>query len=87
MYLAFSITGVFQGVIDVLGSLLNLILLVFPKSPFVVLSEYTLKSELLQYLNYLLPIAEMVVITEAWLAAITIFYIWSVIAKWVKLCS
>ncbi len=82
-----SLTGLLQGVVDALATVLNVILLLFPKSPFVMLSEYTLRSDLLKFLNYLLPIAEMVLITEAWLAAITIFYIWSAIARWVKLCS
>lgn len=82
-----TLTGVFQGIIDALAAILNVVLLLFPKSPFVMLSEYTLRSDLLKFLNYLLPIAEMVVITEAWLAAITVFYVWSVMAKWVKLCS
>ena len=82
-----TLTGILQGVIDALAAILNVVLLLFPKSPFVMLSELTLRSDLVKFLNYLLPISEMVVLTEAWLAAITVFYVWSVMAKWVKLFS
>lgn len=39
----------------------------------------------LQYMNYFLPVAEMVAILELWLLAITMYYIIMPLARWIKL--
>jgi hypothetical protein len=44
-------------------------------------------SQLLGYINYFLPLSEMVGITAAWLIAIASYYIASVVKRWIKVIS
>ena len=37
------------------------------------------------YINYFVPVGICIKIGEAWLAAIVVFYLWSVVARWIKL--
>lgn len=71
----------------ILDKFLATLIKVLPLSPF---SDFIDKLEALPYLGYLnwfVPVGEMLVVASAWLAAITLFYIYSVIARWVKLIS
>ena len=87
MYLAFSLSSVYQGIIDIFSKALGWVLMMLPLSPFANLMQYALTNELLQFLNYLLPIGALIVITEGWLTAIATFYVWQVILRWVKACE
>ena len=79
---------VFRQIFDWLGSALNSILgwvlFVLPDSPFKLLSNSPI-SEYINYINYFVPVGTCIKIGEAWLAAIVIFYLWSVVARWIKL--
>jgi len=44
-------------------------------------------SQLLGYINYFLPLSEMVAITVAWLFAIGAYYLASIILRWYKAIS
>jgi len=44
-------------------------------------------SKILGYINYFLPLSEMVGITTAWLIAIGMYYIASVVMRWIKAIS
>ena len=39
----------------------------------------------LGYLNYFVPVGTCLKIGTAWLAAIALFYLYSVLARWIKL--
>lgn len=39
----------------------------------------------LGYLNYFVPVRTFLKIGTAWLAAIALFYLYSVLARWIKL--
>lgn len=39
----------------------------------------------LSYLNWFIPVSSIIVVLEAWLVAIALFYLYSVIMRWVKL--
>ena len=80
-----TLTACLQGILNAFGTILNTILKLFPKSPFLVLNQFALDSDLLKYLNYLLPINEIVVFTEAWLVCVGVYMIYSAVARWVKL--
>lgn len=78
----------FQGIIDVLVSLLNLITSVLPTSPFQsYFLDFSLNyGDILGYINYFIPIDVFVtILTNFYLPAVVIFYLWSVAARWVKL--
>ena len=39
----------------------------------------------LGYLNWVIPVSQMLTIGTAWLVAIGLYYLYSVIARWIKL--
>lgn len=70
-------------VIRSLGRLLQLILSLLPDSPFSVLNNSAV-AEYLGYIAWIIPVSQMVVILEVWLAAIAIYYVQSILLRWVK---
>lgn len=41
----------------------------------------------LQYLNWFLPISSILVVMEIWLSAVALFYIYSLILRWIRAIS
>lgn len=73
-----------QGLLD---KFLQFLLSVFPRSPFRETIEQFAQLPFLGYLNWFVPVGEMVVIGGAWLTAIGLYYLYSIIARWVKLIA
>ena len=76
--------GVFQKVVDLLTSILNVLLSFLPDSPFdfsAVPSEF---RQVVGYVNYFIPIRSMLNVLYLWLSAITIYYVYSAVLRWVK---
>lgn len=69
----------------ILNMFLKMLLKVFPLSPFRDIINSVDKMPFLGYINWFLPVSEMLAVASLWLAAITVYYIYSVIARWVKL--
>lgn len=55
-----------------------------PASPFTAFIEAIGNIPYLPQLNWFLPVSEMVAIGEAWLLAVTAFYIISLVLRWIK---
>lgn len=72
--------GLLDGFLDVLLSL-------FPTSPFASFIEELAQLPFLGYLNWFVPVGEMLAVGTAWLAAIGLYYLYSILARWVKLIS
>lgn len=72
---------------NLFNSISNSLIQVLPLSPFKGI-VYNLESsevqEILSYLNWFIPINEMINILSAWLAAITLYYLYVVILRWIK---
>ena len=74
--------------LDWLGQMLNrfadTILNCLPKSP--VQSFISSFNDLpyLEYLNWFIPVSAILTVCEVWLACIAIFYLYSIILRWVK---
>ena len=68
-----------------LNGFLDLLMKAFPTSPFADTIEKFSKLPYLGYINWFVPVSEMVAIGSAWLLAIGVYYIYSIIARWVKL--
>lgn len=58
---------------------------VLPASPFQQYIQAFSKLPYLSWLNWFLPIAAFVKIGAAWLACIAVFYIYSIVMRWVKM--
>lgn len=72
-----------QFLIDALAFVLKSVCALFPPSPFTVI-EHSGFGELIAKINYFLPIYEFVSIAEAWLIAVTVWYVIVIVARWVK---
>lgn len=73
-----SIKDAFRGIIDRLIEIL-------PASPFASALSNFRDLPFLGYLNWFIPVRGILTVMAAWLAAITLFYMYSVIMRWVKL--
>ena len=54
--------------------LLSVVLAMLPASPFVGFANLMASVPFLSYLNWFLPISEMVAVFEAWLAVVAVYY-------------
>lgn len=59
------------------------LILLLPASPFELLSNSSV-SQYMGWLNWLVPIQQIIGILEAWTAAILIYYIYVTILRWIK---
>lgn len=72
---------------SILDLFLNMLLSVLPKSPFADAISALEQLPYLGYLNWFIPVGQMLAVGVLWLAAIALYYVYSVIARWVKLIS
>lgn len=70
---------------EILDKFLSVILQLLPLSPFAPAIDSLEQMPYLGYINYFVPVGTCIKIGEAWLAAIVVFYLYSVIARWIKL--
>lgn len=70
---------------DAFKGLIQNIIRVLPTSPFAPFVEEFSSLPFLGYLNWFFPVRACLTVMSAWLAAITLFYIYSVVMRWVKL--
>lgn len=75
--------------LDFMSSLLDkfadMLLSVLPTSPFADIIDSLSGIPYLEYLNWFIPVGTILKIFVAYLAAIALFYIYMVLARWVKL--
>ncbi|MCM1305418.1 MAG: hypothetical protein NC306_15135 [Butyrivibrio sp.] len=70
-----------------LDGLLDGLLSLFPGSPFAPFIDELGEMPYLGYINWFIPIGAMLDIGAAWLTAVTVYYLYSVLARWIKLIS
>lgn len=58
-----------------------------PLSPFKQYWTALADNEVIQYMNWFIPVGEFIAITVTWLAAIAVFYAYQVILRWLKAIS
>ena len=72
-------------IVEKLLSFLSYVVAALPRSPFTAFIEDVSHFPFLGYANWFLPIGKMLEAGAAWLAAIALFYLYSMIARWIKL--
>lgn len=72
----------FRELIDMFA---DTILRALPHSPFDQYISMFEKLEYLGYLNWFIPVGAFLKILSAWVAAIGVFYIYSIIMRWIKM--
>lgn len=70
---------------EILDKLLHVVVGLFPMSPFLPVIESLGELPYLGYLNWFLPVSECIAVGTLWLTAIAAYYMYMVIARWVKL--
>lgn len=60
------------------------VLALLPTSPFVAFIDALENIPFLSYLNYFIPISTFIGIGEAWLVSIGVFYLYSIILRWIR---
>ena len=70
---------------EILDKFLALIVSLLPLSPFAAYIDSLEQVPYLGYLNWFVPVGTCLKIGAAWLSAIALFYLYSVIARWIKL--
>lgn len=70
---------------ELLDKFLSFLLSVLPLSPFAPVIDNLEQLPYIGYINYFVPVGTFIKIGETWLAAIALFYAWSVLARWIKL--
>lgn len=78
-----SIIVLCNGIIQTLGWLVSLIFSILPPSPFKMISNSPI-AEYLPTLNFFIPIAEIISITQVWLAAVGVYYLYQIVLRWIK---
>lgn len=69
------------------GGMLDALLSLFPTSPFSQFMDDIASMPYLGYVNWFIPVGRMLDVGTAWLAAIALYYMYSIVARWVKLIS
>lgn len=68
-----------------LGEVLSLVFYLLPNSPF---QKYIIQNSFIKnyvgYINYFVPVAEILVVLEAWCLAIGVYYILQIVLRWLK---
>ena len=77
------IIGMINLLIKGLGAILILITSVLPPSPFSLIDNSPIQPYL-SGINWLIPVSSILAIGEAWLTAIGTYYIYQVVARWLK---
>lgn len=70
---------------EILDKLLDVLLSVFPTSPFAEPIAELTDLPYLGYINYFFPVGDCIKIGVAWLTAIGVYYLYTVVARWLKL--
>lgn len=72
---------------NLLDRFLQAVLSLFPLSPFQPVIRELAGLPYLEYINWFVPIGDLVRIGSAWVTAVGVYYAWSVIARWIKVIS
>lgn len=78
-----ALVWLINQLIKALGKVGEMMVNILPPSPFLVVEN--IEIPYLKYLNWVIPIDEIIVITMYWLSAIVVYYIVQVILRWVKI--
>lgn len=71
--------------LDIINSIAGAVLSFLPDSPFTAFIDELAKLDFLPYVNWFVPVGTLLGIGTAWLACISIYYIYQAILRWAKI--
>ena len=78
------IASIWESITNTVYSFLESLINILPDSPFQYLQQTPEIHQILRWVNWVIPIEYMLTSMVAWLSAITIYYTWSVVLRWIK---
>ena len=69
---------------EIISTFLDWVLKLLPTSPFTSFIEACSDMPYLGWLNWFIPVGQMIAVGEAWLVAIALFYMYSIVLRWIK---
>ncbi len=69
----------------ILIKLANACVVFLPNSPFQAFLSEIDKIPFLGYLNYFVPVAQIIAVTQLWVTAVGLFYLVQLALRWVKM--
>lgn len=75
----------FEGIKDYISGFFDAVIDALPTSPILYLTTNSEIKTVMGYVNFFIPIYTMVSIVESWLTAIAMYYVFTVIMRWLKL--
>lgn len=69
---------------EIVTKFLDWVLALLPHSPFASFLDELEGLPFLGYLNYFFPVGTCIKIGEAWLVAVGLFYLYSIILRWIR---
>ena len=69
---------------ELLTKFLDWVLALLPHSPFQSFIKACTDLPALGWLNWVIPIGQIIAICEAWLVAIGLFYLYSIVLRWIR---
>lgn len=80
-----TVGNIFKTICDGIAYVINLILSILPDNPFDNISVPSDVTDVLQHLNYFLPVKAIIVVLGAWLGALVILMIYKLVFAFFKL--
>ena len=74
----------FNWITSKLDYVLSVVLALLPDSPFQLLTRNNTVIEYLGYVNYFIPMSEILAILQLWLTAVGIYYVYQAILRFAK---
>lgn len=73
-----------RGFMELVTRFLGWVCNLLPTSPFVSYIDALEELPYLSYLNWFIPVPTFIAIGEAWLVAVGLFYMYSIILRWIR---
>jgi len=71
-------------VISAIGAIINTVFNLLPDSPFLSIQLNSIDSNLIKALNWIVPVQTIITIFGTSLVAVSVYYIYQIILRWIK---
>lgn len=79
-----NISKIWEWISNFISKIATNLLSVLPQSPFRTFINNFQAPTYIKWLNWFIPVSDILNILALWLTAITLFYLYSIIMRWIK---
>lgn len=69
---------------EIISTFLDWVLKLLPTSPFTSFINACSDMPYLGWFNWFVPVSQMIAVGESWLVSIGLFYMYSIVLRWIK---